>query len=67
MFSTASALNFNYDAPLKGSLTKQPTSLAVQGQVYGADGGCTVHRETWKSDKGNITLQFSPCLAASPF
>lgn len=64
MFSAASAVNFNYDAQLKGSLTKQPTWLAVQGHVYGADGGCTVHWETWKSDKGNKTLQSSPCLTA---
>lgn len=62
MFSAASAVNFNYDAQLKGSLTKQPASLAVQGHVYGADGGSTVHWETWKSDKGNTTPQCSPCL-----
>lgn len=64
MFSAASAVNFNYDAQLKGSLTKQPASLAVQGHVYDTDGGSTVHWETWKSDKGNTTPQFSPCLTA---
>lgn len=66
MFSAASAVNFNYNAQLKGSLTKQPASLAVQGHVYGADRGSTVHWETWKSDKGNTTPQFSPCPTAPP-
>lgn len=39
MFPVASAVNFNYDVRLQGSLAKQPASLAVQTHVYGTDGG----------------------------